>query len=443
MIRIVIHAVAILITGLSVTLARDGSPGASAEHVLEEGLYLAEALNSAQPLAQCAPASGQWAGLKVENGRVIAADILNEIGGYAREAGVTGGLGGELRVVTSDQDYDSRLGEKPIAGSLRAALNAGPAGPRWIVFALKPGAAIALKDTLRLPDNVTLDGSCSDVMLEGPSKLGLVYIFGKRNVVIARLGFRQSDYAQGKRNVSGQTCVRLNGLVDAVAILHNDLSRCGDGLIDITTSPSKPVPDRSRITVGYNRFSEHDKVMLFGTYTCGPTGSDDEPCDARELEHNRHSSPGLYLTLNNNLFVGTSQRHPRIFGRVMAHVVGNVIAFTSYGTFVSNGARALVEGNVYLMTGPRGTPNRAVWTTTTPGASKMPWDVEGFISARDNRAVGRAIIGENQPDLVTRPSYREPSMFPAFDRLPLPQAIACIAARAGRHGASSWAPSCR
>ena len=223
-----------------------------------------------------------------------------------------------------------------------------------------------------------------------------------------------------------------------MAILHNDLSRCGDGLIDITTSPSKPVPERSRITVGYNRFSEHDKVMLFGTYTCGPTGSDDEPCDARELEHNRNSSPGLYLTLNNNLFVGTSQRHPRIFGRVMAHVVGNVIAFTSYGTFVSNGARALVEGNVYLMTGPRGTPNRAVWTTTTPGASKMPWDVEGFISARDNRTVGRAIIAENQPDLVTRPGYSEPSTFPAFDRLPLPQAIACVAARAGRHGASSW-----
>ena len=173
------------VIGLSGALARDASPAGSAEHVLEEGLHLAETLSSAKPIP-CTPASGQWAGLKVENGRVIAADILNEIGGYARDAGVTGGLGGELRVVTSDQDYDSRLGEKPIVGSLRAALGAGPAGPHWIVFALKPGATISLKDTLRLPDNVTLDGSCSDVVLEGPSKLGLVYIFGKRNVVIAR-----------------------------------------------------------------------------------------------------------------------------------------------------------------------------------------------------------------------------------------------------------------
>jgi pectate lyase len=311
------------------------------------------------------------------------------------------------------------------------------------VFALGKGTSITLKDVLRTPDDVTFDGTCSGVTIQAPARIALMYIFGKRNVVVARLGFRQTDYVSGKPDDRGQTCIRLNGLVDAIAIMHNDVSRCGDGLIDITTSPSKPVPERARITIGYNRLADHDKVMLFGTFTCGPTGRDDEPCDTRELEHNRTSAPGLYLTLNDNLFYGTGQRHPRVFGRVMAHVLGNVIAYSSYGTFVSNGARALIEGNIYLMTGAPTVPKRAVWTTKTPGAMRMPWDVEGFIRARDNRTVGQAIIGENEPGLVDSPPYRQPRIFPGFNRLPLPEAIACVAARAGPDGLSRWPAPCQ
>ena len=423
--------------------AQDRPAPASAGAILEEGLKLAPGLMASEDPLNCTVGPGQWPGLTVDGGRVVAAELLGEIGGYAREAGVTGGLGGELRVVTSDQDYDARAGEKPVPGTLRAALTTGPAGPRWIVFALPRGTPITLKDVLRTPDNVTFDGTCSGVTIRAPSRTALIYVFDKRNVVIARLGFEQTDYVAGSKDDKGQTCIRLNGLVDAVAIMHNDVRRCADGLIDITTSPSKPVPERARITIGYNRFAEHDKVMLFGTFTCGPKGTDDEPCDSVELERNRKSAPNLYLTLNDNLFLGTVQRHPRVFGRVMAHVVGNVIAYSSYGTFVSNGARALIEGNVYLMTGTSTGPNRAVWTTKTPGAMRMPWDVEGFIKVRDNRAVGRAIIGENEPDLVDARPYPEPTIFPAFNRLPLPEAIACIASRAGPEGLPRWPAPCR
>jgi pectate lyase len=439
MFRAGIFGVVMLLVLASWATARDGANPESVK-LLDEGLRLAGTLNPSK--TQCGVGLERWAGLTVDNQRVIAADMLGEIGGFARDAGVSGGLGGELRVVTSDQDYDSRLGEKAIAGTLRAAVMVGPVGPRWVVFALKPGTVIRLKDSLRLPDNITLDGSCSDVTLEATPRIGLAYVLGSRNVVIARLSFRQSGHIEGKQDPEGRTCIRLNGHVDAVAVMHNDISQCSDGAIDITTSPGKPVPALARITIGYNRISRHDKVMLFGTYTCGSTGRDDEPCDARELEHNRHSAPGLYLTLNNNLFDRTTQRHPRVFGRVMAHVVGNVIAFKSYGTFVSNGARALVEGNVYLATGPKGVPNRAVWTTTTPGAPRTPWDVEGFIRARNNRSLGHAIVGENQPSLVTDPAYREPSMVPRINRLPLPEAIGCIAARAGKQGAAAWPESC-
>jgi len=440
---LIVAILAGLSLGASGAAAQDRPAPASASTVLEEGLRLAQGLVAAEAPAQCAAAPGQWPGLTLDQGRVVAADLLDEIGGYAREAGVTGGLGGALRIVTSDQDYDPRAGEKPIPGSLRAALTTGPDGPRWIVFGLPPGTAITLKDVLRTPDNVTFDGTCSGVTIQAPPRTALIYIFDKRNVVVARLGFQQADYVAGRHDDKGQTCIRLNGFVDAIAIMHNDMRRCGDGLVDITTSPSKPVPERARITIGYNRFAEHDKVMLFGTFTCGPTGRDDEPCDARELEHNRKSAPGLYLTLNDNLFLGTVQRHPRVFGRVMAHIVGNVIAYSSYGTFVSNGARALIEGNVYLMTGAPTTPHRAVWTTKTPGAMRMPWDVEGFIKARDNRTVGQAIIGENEPGLVDTPPYRQPTILPAFDRLSLPEAIACVAARAGPQGLSRWPAPCR
>jgi pectate lyase len=425
--------------GVSGAAAQDPLALATARGVLEEGLRLAPGLIASEVQTNCAVAPGQWPGLTLDRGRVVAAELLEEIGGYAREAGVTGGLGGELRIVTSDQDYDTRAGEKPIPGSLRAALTTGPEGPRWIVFALKQGASITLKEVLRTPDNVTFDGTCSGVTIQSNLRTALLNIFDKRNVVVARLSFRQTDYVAGKDDDRGQTCIRLHGAVDAIAIMHNDVRECGDGLIDITTSPPKPVPERVRITIGYNRLTEHDKVMLFGTFTCG---SNNEPCDARELEHNRKSAPPFHLTLNDNLFYGTGQRHPRVFGRVMAHLVGNVIAYSSYGTFVSNGARALIEGNIYLMTGAPAVPHRAVWTTTTPGAMRMPWDVEGFIKARDNRTVGPAIIGENEPDLVNSPPYREPGIFPGFNRLPLPEAIACVAARAGPQGLSRWPAPC-
>jgi len=74
---------------------------------------------------------------------------------------------------------------------------------------------------------------------------------------------------------------------------------------------------------------------------------------------------------------------------------------------------------------------------------RMPWDVEGFIKARDNRTVGQAIIGENEPGLVDNPPYRQPTIFPGFNTLPLPEAIACVAARAGPQGLSRWPAPCR
>jgi hypothetical protein len=73
---------------------------------------------------------------------------------------------------------------------------------------------------------------------------------------------------------------------------------------------------------------------------------------------------------------------------------------------------------------------------------RMPWDVEGFIRTRQNRSVGPAIIADTEPRLVEEPAYREDMNVPQFDALSLPQAIGCVAARAGKQGAAAWAKPC-
>jgi len=389
-------------------------------------------------------------GLHLDGERVTDADILLEIQGYARVAHTTGGLGGLLRTVTTVAD--SAPGQPAIPGSLRAFVE--EAGARrvamWIVFdpALGPHLRIELKHTLRLPSNVTIDGTCNSVELEAPSasRTILAYIAsGTENVILTRLTFRKSGYIPG--SYENGSAIRANGAFDRVAILHNDLSACGDGCIDITVSPGKPLPPPARVTVAHNLFHDHDEVMLFGTFTCRQNRGLNQ-CDQEYFRANQDEPPVLFLTLHGNAFVRTGQRHPRVFGRVMAHITNNIIAFSAkrqrdgqigstYGVFVSNAARALVAGNVI---GPlderRGRPPLAIWTVKTPGALRMPTDTEGFVKLYANVIWGGAIADEDRPAAVPEPPYRldevEPSVLPADD------VIRCILERAGPTGTATW-----
>jgi pectate lyase len=394
-----------------------------------------------------------WAGLTIDGRRVVAARVIDEIDGFAKTAHVTGGLGGELSIVSTVQDYDSSKGEATIPGSLRAALEFATREkvPLWIVFdpRLGPDAVIHVKRPFLLPDNITLDGTCSGVTFESPSNIGQVYVFGAQNVIVQRLAFRKTGYVSTADEGDTESTIRLKGLFDKVAILHNELSKCGDGCLDITTSPGKPLPHAARITVAFNRFADHDKTMLFGTFTCGDKGV--PACDAKYLEANTYAAPVFYLTLEGNLFAHTAQRHPRAFGRVMAHVVNNVIApaplprqdgsFSDcVGIFVSNAARALVEHNLFapLWKSWGWTPFLAVWTTVTPGAERMPDDTEGFIRLDGNAATARATLAENRPELVRDPPYRQELKALPLEKMKAEQAVACVAERAGRHGGTTW-----
>lgn len=397
--------------------------------LLDAGLRLADQ-QTGSAHRSCSAQPRSW--LSLEGNQVVKAAILDEIEGFARIANTRGGLGGPLVTVSDPGDYDQSAGEKPIAGSLRAAVEAHAQSrtSAWIVFDLPPNTKITLKKSLRIPSNMTIDGTCSQVTIDGPSKVPLFYILNQRNVIIHGLSFRKTDY---RPNPEADSCLRLNGRVDAVAILHNNLERCGDGIIDITTSFGTPLPDLARVTVAYNRISDHDKVMLFGTFDCSLNSG--SKCNEADLVRNREKAPTLSLTLSGNLFIRTTQRHPRVYGPVFAHVVNNVIGYIDYGTFVSNGARALIEDNVYLPLRAR-TPPIAVWTTTSEGAMRMDWDVLGFIRARNNPKIAGEIIDQVEPDMVPRPPY-DLKIVPVHN-MPIERAIGCIAARAGIHGGADW-----
>jgi pectate lyase len=396
----------------------------------------------------------RWPGLTVVDGKVVAARVVDEIEGYARDAGTVGGLGGQLRVVTTAADYDPAKGESAIPGSLRAAVEDArrEKTPLWIVFGPELGehAVIRVRAPIKLPDDLTLDGMCSDVTFESPTNVGQVYVFGSKNVIVERMRFRKTDYRSTADEGDAESTLRLNGMFDRVAILHNDFSECGDGCLDITTSPRAPLPERARVTVAYNRFADHDKTMLFGNFTCNDIGV--PPCDAKFLAANRDLLPVFFLTLEGNLFVRTAQRHPRVFGRAMAHVVNNVMALAPLrradgswsdlsGVFVADAARAFVDTNLFVPLWRSRDPRQrfqAVWTTVTPGAEAMPEETEGFIRASGNRTTARSIMGENHAELVANPGYREPIREISFEAISPEKAVACVAARAGVSGGEAW-----
>lgn len=406
------------------------------------GTAAAEAVLGAPSACGRDPA-GAPLGLTVVNGTVTAASIINEIDGYAKLADTVGGLGGHLVLVTSTADYDTDKGETVIPGTLRQVVDrAGHSRvPTWIAFssAIPSPSVIWLEKPLHIPSNTTIDGSCSDITIEGLPRTGLFYVQSSHNVIIDRLRFRKVNYVSGLPNAELGTALRLGGNFDGVAILHNELSECGDGCIDTTTGPGKPIPDIARVTVAFNYIHDHDKTMLFGTHPCaGQTGQcrPDFDCPA----------PHLFMTLQGNAFLRDAQRNPRVYGCAELHAFDNYIAFqpharpnakpsASYGIFVSNGARALIEHNVFVPLDR--SKNFAVWTAGLPGIKYTPEDHPGSIAlAGGPQAPSWALTVEHDPAAVPAPGYSVAMI--ELENLPPAAALNCVSTRAGRNGGAVW-----
>ncbi|UVO51099.1 hypothetical protein M0208_11425 [Sphingomonas sp. SUN019] len=264
------------------------------------------------------------------------------IGGFAKIAGTTGGAGYPQIRVTSDKDNG--------AGSLRvAARAAAAAGGGRIMFDLPAGARrIDLQSTLRLPSNLTLDGGCGGVTITSAGRYSALMLVDAKNVAILGLRIHQIGPAAAQKG----DCISVRGESDRVWIAYNQLTRCGDGLIDITRAPR--AGSATRVTIAFNRFADHDKAIGIGTTDCA------RDAECPDYAHRPWRwNEGIQVTLQNNLFLNTGQRHPRVSGLAFVHFVNNVVIYrrfrrpdgtlgASYGTFVGSGARALIERNVYV-----------------------------------------------------------------------------------------------
>jgi pectate lyase len=95
---------------------------------------------------------------------------------------------------------------------------------------------------------------------------------------------------------------------DTLPLVFGVLFQVHDGLLDITNASDL-------VTVSWNRFRNHDKLMLIGS-------SDNAPADVGKLR----------VTLHHNLFDTLGQRGPRVrFGQV--HVYNNYYKVTNPGNY--------------------------------------------------------------------------------------------------------------
>ncbi len=362
----------------------------------------------------------------VADGVVRGSSLLDAMAGFALTSATTGGMGRPLLTVTST-GTDPR-DPTTLPGAVRAATRNGGG---WIVFDLPADQrTIKLERVLTLPSNVTLDGGCSGVTVtnDGPQSILRV---DQPNVIVTRLTLRQDQTVSGEGD-----CLTVRNAADRIWVAYNDFRKCGDGQLDITQGPNQP--NATRVTVAYNRFSDHVSSMLIATLECNARNHADW-CD-RPFERAWDWSSGVQATLQGNLFDGTAQRHPRLSGRVYAHMVDNVVAFegemrpngrrgASYGVLVGVGARLYADNNLFIALDPQGS-NRAIYSAETPGAESLD---EGPGSAFVRGAVleGGAIADARRSDMTPVPPY---NLTPHADFADRAVAVACAGKRAGVNG---------
>lgn len=361
-------------------------------------------------------------GVTVTGGRVVAARPFDRMQGFARVAGTTGGLRRRFIPVWRADDGEG-------AGTLRAAVAvARREGGGWVGFApsMPTGQEIALRAPLRMSANMTIDGGCVAPLITALPTASILYVQRVQNVVVLRL--RLSHRGPRIDGKLGGDCITVSHGADRVWIAYNELSRCTDGLIDITQSG---VDAPMRVTVAHNYLHDHDKAMLISGDHCQDTRTS---CDAVPLTP-RTPDRGVQATLQANVFLNTGQRHPRASGRAFVDVSDDIVAYRpqrrtdgtsggSYGAFAANGSRLLIRNALYLAMAPAAA-QRAVMAVepASPGAVRL----DGLVTLPATSTATAA-----SPTLVAAPAYvLDPQ--PRFAADPA-TAIACIVAAAGTGG---------
>jgi pectate lyase len=188
--------------------------------------------------------------------------------------------------------------------------------------------------------------------------------------------------------------------------------------------------------------------MIYGFSDCEAQQTPN--CTPQRVSEYRDGPTLMFLSLQGNIFEGTSQRMPRASGRVFAHVFNNIFAFqplrhpdgrpftSSYAAVALSGGSLLVEQNWFgQLTKTKGRP-LAAWTISTPGAMRMPNESEGSLRAVANLTAADEIVGESRPQSVVEPAYRAHETILDFTRLGAEHAGACVLRRAGPGGPLAW-----
>jgi pectate lyase len=305
-----------------------------------------------------APGDGSGGSLCATGGEsapaAISSLLLAEREGFG--ANTYGGRDGCLYRVVNANDEG--------AGSLRYGLE--QPGASWIVF--DGNFDIELSRDILPRSNKTVDGGGHTVTIRN---YGLV-ISNQNNLIIESVEFVGLQDGSGDQN---RDAIRLDQGSYNVWIDHCRFSRYEDGLVDV-------IGGATDVTISWSHFFDHNRVMLFGNESDDTTG------------------PNMRVTLHHNWFDHTTTYQPRIrFGFV--HMFNNFLDnWQDYGVAASEASKLFSESNVFLAGGS----DEAIILATGSDS------VDGTVNSENDLPLNDAVIIENNPELVTPPTYSYPSV---------------------------------
>ncbi|KAG2651195.1 hypothetical protein PVAP13_1NG251419 [Panicum virgatum] len=263
------------------------------------------------------------------------------------------GLAGKMRqnrgpgvipyVVTDPSDDPVR----PRPGTLRYG-GTVLAGKVWITF--QRGMHIRLAQPLFVKSFTAIDGRGADVHIAGGAGIMLYQVIN--NVIIHGLHIHDCRSQPAGQVVVPGGAVQSAGGMDGDAIRlvsstkvwidHNTLSRCQDGLLDVTVGSTD-------VTVSNNWFFNHDKVMLLGhddghaadrrmrvTVAFNRFGPNSTTCMIGWGHHAIGGSMGPSVKSQGNMFVASGPDNTKVTRRMRAG--GKDWDWASIGDSFQNGA---------------------------------------------------------------------------------------------------------
>lgn len=326
------------------------------------------------------PPSGGAQGVPECSAEVVPEDrlqILSTAVGFGRNT--KGGAEGCVVTVSSPDDRGP--------GTLREALESDVTA--WIRFSVN---LITLESDINVASNKTLDGGGGDVIIKN---YGLRIGSGVENVLIYGVEFQGTETLGGAHSETGDPsddAVLVEAGARDVWLDHNNFSGYADGLIDV-------IGGATDITVSFNHFRNHRRVMLIGN------------------ENGGAEDANIRVTLHHNWFEMTESYHPRL-RRGWVHSYNNHFqAWESFGSGSSEAGQLLSENNVY-----EAGPDLAATLTEFSGDSEP-----GLLRSVDDVAINGGVLVERLPEMVFNASdFYDYELEPAGSEL-----IATIESEAG------------